>query len=95
MQNFRKRSAASATARRVGVVAALLMASAGAAAAQASPPVHRPANASQYYGLYEGSSGGLSMDQIDHRTFGRSGTIGREGLGGSPRHPEGPGDVSD
>jgi hypothetical protein len=35
------------------------------------------------------------MDQVDHRAFGRSGTIGREGLGGSPRHPEGPGDVSD
>ena len=95
MQNFRNRTAASPTARRLGVVAALLMASVGAAAAQASPPVQRPAKASQYYGLYEGSSGGLTPAQVDHRTFDRSGTRGREGLGDSPFHPEGPGNVAD
>ena len=80
--------------RHLGFAAALLIASAGAAAAQAAPP-HKPVKANQYYGLYEGSSGGLTPAQIDHRTFDRSGTRGREGLGASPLHPEGPGDVED
>lgn len=80
--------------RHLGLAAALLIASAGAAAAQAAPP-HKPVKANQYYGLYEGSSAGLTPAQIDHRMFDRSGTRGREGLGASPLHPEGPGDVAD
>jgi hypothetical protein len=81
-------------ARRVAVAAVVLMASVAAASAKGGPAPH-PANANQYYGLYENSPGGLTPAQIDHRNFERAGTRGREDLGASPFHPEGPGNVVD
>jgi hypothetical protein len=60
-----------------------------ASAQQAYPP--RP---NQYYSLYEQSPGD-APSRADRAEFDRSGTRGRMGLGASPYHPEGPGNVSD
>jgi hypothetical protein len=73
---------------------AALVAFAGAAAAM-DHHAKRPVKLSHYYGLYQNPVRGLPLDQVDQAQFSRSGTIGREGLGESPRHPEGPGNVSD
>jgi hypothetical protein len=94
MTNSLNQAAAGRSTRNLALAAALLIASAGAAAAQTASS-HKIINANEYYGLYQGASGGLSQQQIEHRTFDRSGTVGREGLGASPFHPEGPGDVAD
>jgi hypothetical protein len=102
MRTFTNRSAASREARRFILAAAALAASAGAAAALDHHPVKRPANAKQYYGLYPTQSlpgvlvhSPAAADDADQLLYHRSGSIGREGLGESPRHPEGPGNVSD
>jgi len=55
----------------------------------------------QYYGPYEHNgpfvkpNPGLARSRVDRNVFFRSGTRGRQGLGASPIHPEGPGNVSD
>jgi hypothetical protein len=55
-----------------------------------------PPRASQYYSLYEQNPGaGAALSRQDRADFDRSGTRGRMGLGASPYHPEGPGNVSD
>lgn len=54
-----------------------------------------PAGAREYFGLSQSPGQGLTIDQQNLRLFDRSGTVGREGLGQSPFHPEGPGNVSD
>ena len=95
MRTFTNRSAASRKVRRFFLAAAALAASAGAAAALDHHPAKPPAKANQYYGLYQNPAENISMDRADHLLYHRSGTIGREGLGESPRHPEGPGNVSD
>jgi hypothetical protein len=67
-----------------------IVASIGAATAQQAYPVQPR----QYYGLVNGDLGGISSRQ-DRADFDRSGTRGRMGLGASPYHPEGPGNVTD
>lgn len=64
----------------------------GAASAQQA---YQP-RANQYYGYYDQGPGlGGASSRADRAAFDRSGTRGREGLGASPYHPEGPGNVSD
>ncbi len=78
---------------RVLAVAGLasILAIGAAAAQQAYPP-----RASQYYSYYDQGAGlGGAPSRADRANFDRSGTRGREGLGASPFHPEGPGNVSD
>ncbi len=77
------------------LAAAILVASVGPVAADERFP------SNQYYGPYENSgpfvkpNPGLAPSREDRNTFFRSGTRGRQGLGASPIHPEGPGNVSD
>ncbi len=49
--------------------------------------------AQQFYGLYQPNEGG-TLSRQDRADYDRSGTRGRMGLGASPYHPEGPGNVS-
>ncbi len=95
MRTFASRLAACREARRFILAAAALAASAGAANALDHHPVKQPAKAKQYYGLYQNPVQALPLDQQDQILYHRSGTIGREDLGASPRHPEGEGNVSD
>jgi hypothetical protein len=77
------------------LAAAILVASVGTVGADE----HFPSN--QNYGPYENNgpfvkpNPGLAPSREDRNTFFRSGTRGRQGLGASPIHPEGPGNVSD
>lgn len=66
-----------------------------AAAANDAPQASRPANAERYYGLYQNPSQALAAPGADDDAFDDSGTRGRQGLGASPFHPEGPGNVND
>ncbi len=94
MRIFASQSAAGHAARRA-VLAALLVVSAGAAAAKDSHSDKQPANADQYYGLDSSGTGAPAVSRLDRANFDHSGTRGREGLGESPFHPEGPGNVAD
>ncbi len=76
---------------RAAFAAVLLIASIGAAAAKD----HAPAHARDYYGLYQNPAAAFSPASEDRMDYDHSGTRGREGLGESPFHPEGPGNVSD
>jgi hypothetical protein len=67
----------------------------GAVAAKESPHAGQPANANQYYDLYQNPSQAIAPSGDDSVGFGRSGTRGREDLGAGVAHPEGPGNVSD
>ncbi|WOJ90425.1 hypothetical protein RZS28_03780 [Methylocapsa polymorpha] len=49
----------------------------------------------QHYGLYQPTQHALSLSRQDRIRYHHSGTRGRDGLGGSPLHPEGPGNPSD
>jgi hypothetical protein len=58
------------------------------------------AQAPHYTTVYGGARGyyysgpqGPSADQINQYENGYSGTLGRQGLGADPRHPEGPGNA--
>jgi hypothetical protein len=83
--------------RKAQLAAAILVASATTVAADERFP------SNQYYGPYENNGSfvkakpGLapSRADADRNAFFRSGTRGRQGLGASPIHPEGPGNVSD
>jgi hypothetical protein len=44
-------------------------------------------------GAYYSGPRGPSADQINQYENGYSGTLGRQGLGADPRHPEGPGNA--
>ncbi len=44
-------------------------------------------------GYYYAGPRGPSADQINQYENGYSGTLGRQGLGADPRHPEGPGNA--
>jgi hypothetical protein len=89
------KAAASYKAQKIGLAAAILVASVGAVVADDRFPPN------QYYGPYEHNgpfvkpNPGLAPSRADRNAFFRSGTRGRLGLGGSPIHPEGPGNVSD
>jgi hypothetical protein len=74
----------------IGFAAATLAASIGIAGAQES---RRPPH--QFYGAYTNPAPQAAPSRWDRARFDRSGTRGREGLGASPLHPEGPGNVSD
>ena len=89
------KAAASHKAEEIGLAAAILVASIGVVAAdERFPP-------DQYYGPYENSgpfvkpNPGLAPSRADRNDFFRSGTRGRQGLGASPIHPEGAGNVSE
>jgi len=77
------------------LAAAILVVSAGTVAADERFP------SNQYYGPYENNgrfvqpNPSLASSRADRNAFFRSGTRGRMGLGASPIHPEGPGNVSD
>jgi hypothetical protein len=76
----------------VALLGASVLAS-GAVAAKQHPHAKQPANANQYYGIYQSPSQALAP--FHGADFDRSGTRGREGLGASAFHPEGPGNVVD
>ncbi len=69
---------------------ASILAIGAASAQQAYPP-----RASQFYSYYDQGGPGLTPSRQDRADFDRSGTRGREGLGASPFHPEGPGNPTD
>jgi hypothetical protein len=74
----------------IGLAAATLAASIGIADAQNRRPPR-----DQFYGAYTNPAPQTAPSRWDRARFDRSGTRGREGLGASPMHPEGPGNVSD
>lgn len=75
----------------VMIAATLLAATAGAVAAKDKYPV----DANRYYGIYQSPARSLTPEESDHLSYQESGARGRQGLGGSPAHPEGPGGVAD
>jgi hypothetical protein len=90
------KAAANYKAQKIGLAAAILVASVGAVVADERFPPNRD------YGPYEHNGhfvkpipGSMAPSRMDRNEFFRSGTRGRLGLGGSPIHPEGPGNVSD
>lgn len=83
----------SRSARKIGLATAVLIVSAGAAGAQASPP--QPLRPDQYYGAYQSEGEGLALSRRDRAQFDHAGTRGRQGLGATSVHPEGPGNVTD
>lgn len=85
------KSNAAGRGARVVLVAAALIASMGVVAAKD----RQPADAGQYYGLYQSPSSNIAPARSDRLDFDHSGTRGRQGLGESPFNPEGPGNVSD
>jgi hypothetical protein len=66
----------------------------GAAAAKERPHDSQPANANQYYDLYQNPSQAITPSGDDNADFGHSGTRGRENLGADFSNPEGPGNIS-
>ncbi|MGO9004606.1 MAG: hypothetical protein ACLQB4_02405 [Beijerinckiaceae bacterium] len=75
---------------KIGFTAALLFALtsfAGAQSRQPQPP--QPANCPFFFFCSQPSTPGANW-----RLYDRSGTLGRQGLGASPFHPEGPGNAS-
>ncbi|PNE12460.1 MAG: hypothetical protein CR217_03600 [Beijerinckiaceae bacterium] len=53
-----------------------------------------PSRADQIYGADANPKPQLAPSRLDRALFHRSGTRGRQGLGASPLHPEGPGNVT-
>lgn len=60
-------------------------------AAMATEANH-PADANQFYGEYDSSPQNAGPADADRDVFDHSGTRGRQGLGASAFHPEGPGE---
>lgn len=89
-----KFSAAGNTGVRVLAFAAALALPMGYAVAKPRHSHEAAPSSREYVGLYQNPAQALNVDQQDHRLFDRSGTVGREGLGESPFHPEGPGNVA-
>jgi hypothetical protein len=73
----------------MGLATAVLLASVGMAAAQ--PRYHLRAD--QFYSIYRDPNQ-VAPSRWDRIRYDRSGTRGREGLGASPGHPEGPSNAS-
>ncbi len=87
--------AASHRAQKIGLAAVILCVSVGTVAADERYP-SSPANGPyENNGPFEKPNPSLAPSRVDRNAFDRSGTRGREGLGASPLHPEGPGNVSD
>lgn len=78
----------------MGLAAATLAASMGIACAQQGPLLRYDQEFGPYQGSYTNPTVQASPSRTDRAGFDRSGTRGREGLGATPAHPEGPGGVS-
>jgi hypothetical protein len=95
MKNFITSASAWRKAATIGLATATLTTSMGVVCAQPVPQ----SRDGQSYGPYDGTNASpvvqAAPSRWDRAHFDRSGTRGREGLGASPLHPEGPGDVSD
>lgn len=79
--------------RIMALTSLVSIASIGAASAQQANSNTR---AGQFYGFYQQNPAAMNTPaRADRADFDRSGTRGREGLGASPYHPEGPGNVTD
>jgi hypothetical protein len=85
-----KRNSGAHRSITMGLATAVLLASVGMAAAQ--PRSHLQAD--QFYSIHQVPNQ-VAPSRWDRIRYDHSGTRGREGLGASPGHPEGPGDVSD
>ncbi|MGA7385584.1 MAG: hypothetical protein WBW81_13090 [Methylocella sp.] len=85
-----KSAAALHGARMMGLVAAMLAAPMGIARAEP----HYSSRADQIYDARANPNQQLAPSRWDRARFHRSGTRGRQGLGASPLHPEGPGNVT-
>jgi hypothetical protein len=85
-----KKAAAPYGTRMMGLAAVMLAATTGIACAQQ----HRPSRADQIYDANAKPQPQLAPSRLDRARFHRSGTRGRQGLGASPLHPEGPGNVT-
>jgi hypothetical protein len=81
-----------ATSVRISFAAAVLLALTGVAAAQSQQPqpTQPPSGTCPLFFFCAQPSAPGANWQIYHR----SGTLGRQGLGASPFHPEGPGNAS-
>ena len=66
-----------------------------AVAAKDYPHAKQPARADHFYGVYHNPSPRFVPSTADPPEFDLSGTRGRDGLGATPFHPEGPGNVVD
>ena len=95
MRTWITKSATCHKALKIELATAIIVATMGATAGdERSPP-------DQYYGPYENNGPfvkpipGLAPSREDRNNFNRSGTRGREGLGASPIHPEGAGNLSE
>jgi len=75
-------------ARKIGLSAAILVASAGAVAADQRYALR---GAPGFSACREANPAAAQQDRIHHDS---SGTVGRMGLGADPAHPEGPGNFS-
>ncbi|MGH6863045.1 MAG: hypothetical protein ACRECN_02035 [Methylocella sp.] len=86
----RKQAAARYGTRMTGLAAAMLAASMDIACAEH----HSTSRTGQIYGANANEKPQLAPSRRDRARFHRSGTRGRQGLGASPLHPEGPGNVT-
>ncbi len=91
MKTFIRSAGALRKTMTMGIAAATVAASMGVVSAQPS----RQSPDDQYYGVAVNPNPQIAPSRWDRAHFDRSGTRGREGLGASPMHPEGPGNVSD
>jgi hypothetical protein len=85
-----KRTAAHYRARMMGLAAAMLAATMSIVCAQEL----YPSRADQLYDANANPEPRLAPSRRDRARYHRSGTRGRQGLGASPLHPEGPGNVT-
>ncbi len=77
--------------RAASLVAAVLMVSNGAVLAQDAYAASKARGLS----MYSASNEGVAPSRLDRIHYDHSGTRGRDGLGESPEHPEGPGNFAD
>jgi hypothetical protein len=85
-----KKTAAHYRTRITGLAAAVLAATIGIACAQEL----YPSPGGRYRNAETNLNPKLAPSRWDRARFHRSGTRGRQGLGASPLHPEGPGNVT-
>jgi hypothetical protein len=82
----------------IGVAAALFLSLAGIAQAQnqkaQSQQPQSPAPQAPDFNWFASFYAQPSAPGLNWQLFNRSGTLGRQGLGASPQHPEGPGNAS-
>lgn len=85
--------------RRTSVVMSLAAAALALPISGAGAQTHHALRTGLQYGpppyAYQSAYGPPALSRWDRARFDHSGTRGREGLGASPMHPEGPGNVSD